>query len=68
MSKVKYYYDPDTLSYRKIEPKKSRRYRNIVFFFLGSFLFGLLALVLLLNTNFMNTPRELILTARSKKL
>ncbi len=61
MSKVKYYYDPDTLSYRKIEPKKSKRYRNIAFFILGSFLFGLLSLVLLLNTNLINTPRELSL-------
>ena len=61
MSKVKYYYDPDTLSYRKIEPKKSRRYRNIAFFFLGSTLFGLFCLILLLNTNLVNTPRELSL-------
>jgi len=61
MSKVKYYYDPDTLSYRKIEPKKSRRYRNIALFILGSFFFGLLALILLLNTNLINTPQELSL-------
>ncbi len=62
MSKVKYYYDPDTLSYRKIETKKSRRYRNIALFFIGSFLFGLLSLILLLNTNLINTPQELSLT------
>jgi murein DD-endopeptidase MepM/ murein hydrolase activator NlpD len=66
MSKVKYYYDPDTLSYRKIEPKKSRRYRNITFFVLGSFLFGLISLVLLLNTNLINTPRELSLQREVK--
>ena len=66
MSKVKYYYDPDTLSYRKIEPEKSRRYRNIVFFFLGSFLFGFLGLILLLNTNLINTPRELSLAREVK--
>lgn len=66
MSKVKYYYDPDTLSYRKIEPRKSRRYRNIAFFVLGSFLFGLLSLVLLLNTNLINTPRELSLQREAK--
>ncbi|WP_233884489.1 M23 family metallopeptidase [Tenacibaculum piscium] len=28
MAKVKYYYDPDTLSYRKIESKKSEKYKN----------------------------------------
>ncbi len=66
MSKVKYYYDPDTLSYRKIEPEKSKRYRYITFFFLGSFLFGLLGLILLLNTNIINTPRELSLQREVK--
>lgn len=66
MSKVKYYYDPDTLSYRKIEPKKSRRYRNISLFTLGSVISGLLGLILLLNTNLLNTPRELSLQRESK--
>jgi murein DD-endopeptidase MepM/ murein hydrolase activator NlpD len=66
MSKVKYYYDPDTLSYRKIEPAKSKRYRNIAFFFLGSLLFGTLGLILLLNTNLINTPRELSLAREVK--
>jgi murein DD-endopeptidase MepM/ murein hydrolase activator NlpD len=61
MSKVKYYYDPDTLSYRKIEPKKSKRYRNLFFFLLGSALFGLIGLIILLNTDILNTPRELSL-------
>lgn len=66
MSKVKYYYDPDTLSYRKIEPVKSKRYRNIGFFFLGSLIFGFLGLTLLLNTNLINTPRELSLSREVK--
>ncbi len=66
MSKVKYYYDPDTLSYRKIEPKKSRRYRNIGLFVLGSALFGLFCLILLLNTSLVNTPRELSLNRELK--
>ena len=61
MSKVKYYYDPDTLSYRKIEPKKSKKYRNLLFFLLSSALFGLLGLIILLNTSWLNTPRELSL-------
>ena len=66
MSKVKYYYDPDTLSYRKIEPEKSKRYRNITFFILGACLFGFLGLILLLNTNLVNTPRELSLSREVK--
>ena len=66
MSKVKYYYDPDTLSYRKIEPKKSKRYRNLFLFVLGSFLSGILGMILLLNTNLLNTPRELSLEREAK--
>lgn len=62
MSKVKYYYDPDTLSYRKIEPKKSKKYRNIALFVLGASLFGFLGLLFLLNTNLVNTPKELSLS------
>lgn len=61
MSKVKYYYDPDTLSYRKIEAKKSKKYRNLAFFILSAALFGLVCLILLLNTNLVNTPKELSL-------
>ncbi|NKI26007.1 M23 family metallopeptidase [Arenibacter sp. 6A1] len=66
MSKVKYYYDPDTLSYRKIEAKKSRRYRNISLFILGAFIFGFLGLIFLLNTNLINTPKELSLQREVK--
>ncbi|WP_394750167.1 M23 family metallopeptidase [Spongiimicrobium salis] len=66
MSKVKYYYDPDTLSYRKIEPKKSRKYRNIFLFLLGAGIFGFLGLTVLLNTNLLNTPRELSLLREKK--
>tara|TARA_B100000795_G_scaffold208372_1_gene161859 strand:+ start:4538 stop:5500 length:963 start_codon:yes stop_codon:yes gene_type:complete len=35
MAKVKYYYDEDTLSYRKITVDKSNYYRRILFSFLG---------------------------------
>lgn len=35
MAKVKYYYDEDTLSYRKISVKKSDYYRRILFSVLG---------------------------------
>ena len=66
MSKVKYFYDPDTLSYRKIEPKKSRKYRNLTFFLLGSAIFGLLGLIIILNTSILNTPRELSLQRELK--
>ncbi len=66
MSKVKYYYDPDTLSYRKIEPKKSRKYRNIFLFIVGAAIFGPMGHIFLLNTNILNTPRELSLQREVK--
>ncbi len=66
MSKVKYYYDPETLSYRKIEPKKSKKIRNFLLFLLASALFGGLMLVGLLNSSFFNTPKELALQRELK--
>lgn len=35
MAKVKYYYDSETLSYRKIEPNRKSVFRRILFVFLG---------------------------------
>ncbi|ADY28528.1 MULTISPECIES: M23 family metallopeptidase [Cellulophaga] len=61
MSQVKYYYDPDTLSYRKIEHKKSKKFRNVALMFIGAAILGFLGLLLLLNTNLVNTPKELSL-------
>ncbi len=66
MSKVKYYYDPDTLSYRKIEPRKSRKIRNFLLFILASVLFGGLMLVALLNSTVFKTPKELALQREVK--
>lgn len=58
MSKVKYYYDSETLSYQKIEQKRGRR---IGFFFLSilaSFLAGFILLVIYLNLPMIETPKE----------
>ncbi len=66
MSKVKYYYDPNTLSYRKLEPKKSQKYRNIALFLVASFLFGFLMVLFFMNTRLVNTPRELSLQREVK--
>lgn len=59
MTKVKYYYDPETLSYRRIEPRKGKKIVTVFLFLLASFLFGSIGLAVLLNTNIVNTPREL---------
>ena len=60
MSKVKYYYDPETLSYRQIPYKRARKYRNFLLFVMASVLFGLGGLFVLLNFDVVRTPKELV--------
>ena len=59
MSKVKYYYDPETLSYRAIGVTNKNRISNFVLFILSSFLLGLFSLLILLNSDWINTPAEM---------
>jgi len=61
MSKVKYYYDAETLSYKKIEEKASKKFGRIFLFALSSILVGFIGLIFLLNTSIINTPKELSL-------
>lgn len=61
MSKVKYYYDSETLTYKKIERKKSRRIGIILLGILGSLLSGFILLVLYLNIPQIDTPQERVL-------
>ena len=58
MSKVKYYYDSETLSYRKIAPKKGRKIGFVFLSLLGIILSGFLLLVIYLNIPYIQTPRE----------
>ena len=58
MSKVKYYYDSETLSYRKIERKKGRSLGIFLLSLLGSLLSGFLLLLLYLNLPNVETPKE----------
>ncbi|MGO1585785.1 MAG: M23 family peptidase, partial [Mesonia sp.] len=58
MSKVKYYYDSESLSYRKIERKKGRRLGFIALAIAGSFLSGFLLLLVYLNLPQIETPKE----------
>ena len=60
MSKVKYYYDSDTLSYRKIERKKGRQIGLVFLYVLGMVLGGFVLLIIYLNTPSIETPREKI--------
>ncbi len=61
MSKVKYYYDSETLSYRKIERKKGRKLKIVALSVAGMFLSGFLLLVVYLNLPSVQTPKELSL-------
>ena len=56
MSKVKYYYDPESLSYRKIERKKRTTVKYAFMFLLGSALFGFL--FVFLASQYVESPKE----------
>ncbi len=59
MAKVKYYYDSDTLSYRKIELRKRDRFRKMVVFLLASAMVG--ALMVFVMYQFIESPRQKVL-------
>jgi len=56
MSKVKFYYDSDTLSYRKIERKKRRTFKYIVGFLFSSILFAFL--LIFIASYYVESPKE----------
>ncbi|WP_298761548.1 M23 family metallopeptidase [uncultured Psychroserpens sp.] len=56
MSKVKYYYDSETLSYRKIERKKGNTIKYGFIFLLAAGLFGFL--IVFVASQFIESPRE----------
>jgi murein DD-endopeptidase MepM/ murein hydrolase activator NlpD len=60
MSKVKYYYDSENLAYKRILPKKRKKFAYILLFLLSSALFGFLSFFLLVNTSYFETPKDKI--------
>lgn len=56
MSKVKYYYDSETLSYRKIERKRLNTFKFILGFLTASALFGFL--IIFIASHFVESPKE----------
>ena len=58
MAKVKYYYDSESLAYRQITTKKRKKAAFVLLFLVSSFLFGFLCFVVLLNTSFLDTPKD----------
>lgn len=58
MSKVKYYYDSETLAYRRIEHKKGRKFGIALLGVVGAFLAGFVLLLVYLNIPQLETPKE----------
>ena len=59
MPKYKYYYDQETLSYRRIEVNTGVRFRNAFVFLTVSALFGLIMSLVLLYSPLIETPKEI---------
>lgn len=68
MKKVKYYYDSENLAYRKIKPKKGRKFGYMALFLVAAALFGFLCFVALLNTPFFETPKDRLLVRQIEDL
>ena len=58
MSKVKYYYDSETLSYRKIEAKKGKSFALATLFVLGIITMSFVLALIYLNIPNVETPKE----------
>ena len=59
MAKVKYYYDSDTLSYRKIELRKRDKFRRMLVFFMASVLMG--GFIVFIMYQFLESPRQKVM-------
>ncbi len=66
MSKVKYYYDPETLSYRKIERRKRTTLKWIGTFLLASALFGII--FVFIASQYFESPQEKALARELQNL
>ncbi|MGA1226801.1 MAG: M23 family metallopeptidase [Tamlana sp.] len=56
MSKVKYYYDAESLSYKKIERKKRTTFKYVFIFILASALFGFI--FVFIASQYVESPKE----------
>ena len=60
MSKTKYYFDKDNLEFIPIKGTNLNKLYNLLLFLISSIIFGGFITVLLLNTEFIDTPQELV--------
>jgi len=58
MTKVKYYYDPEKLAYKKIEPKKSSKILSGLLFLVASAFFGYFCFATYMMVPFVESPKE----------
>ncbi|MDO1501344.1 M23 family metallopeptidase [Winogradskyella maritima] len=66
MAKAKYYYDSETLSYRKIERKKRKTFKYATVFLLASALFGFFFVII--ASQFFESPKERELARENQNL
>lgn len=59
MAKHLYHYDSETLSFKRIEKPRLRYLKRAALFIFTSFVFAILLVLVILNMDFMYTPREL---------
>ena len=57
MGKEKYYFDSDTLSYKRVVKSRTLQVSNFILFLLSAMLFGVFSLFILLNSEFISTPK-----------
>ena len=60
MSKTKYYFDSDNLEFVPIKNTLGNRIYRLSLFLLSSVIFGAFITVILFNTDFVNTPKEIV--------
>jgi murein DD-endopeptidase MepM/ murein hydrolase activator NlpD len=58
--KVKYYYDSESLAYRKIKNQKRKKFGYALLFLMASALFGFLCFILFMNIPYFKTPKDKI--------
>ena len=66
MSNVKYYYDPETLTYRQIIRKKRTAFKQTFIFLLAASMFGFL--IVLVAGQYFESPREKALNRELENL
>ena len=60
MSKNKYYFDSENLEFVPIKRTFAQRFYRLSLFLISSVIIGSFITIILLNTDFIDTPRELV--------